>query len=345
LRHRIRAFIASVLVCGVGLAQPIERGSFRMVWKGPAECPTDLEVLARVEALLGTRVSELELVPLAARGRITLHSPGSYELALETFQGEQRFLRAMKGTSCAELTDAGALVLALALDPTLSERRATGATPAGSSRGAPTSSVEPTATATPRAARPAPSPVLDTVPRAASPDATRAPEHPVRFHLRARAVLDFGTVADVAVGPGIGVAVQWRTLEASLDGVWLPTRRTFAAPGKGGDISLAAASLRGCYHPLSGVVEALGCGSFELGSLDGDAVGTVVRTHRSGLWAAPGALLEGRLRLGSRFRLTLGAGAIVPLQPIDFTLDNVGLVRRVPPLVARGEAGLHGHFD
>jgi hypothetical protein len=289
-------------------------------------------------------VSELDLEPLAARGRITAIAPGSYELVLETFQGEQRFLRTMKAASCGELANAGALVLALALDPTLSERRASASPPTGTA-GAVASSTEPSPASTPgptpaaeRARPPGP------VPRA-SPPSPPEREPPARFHLRARAVVDFGAVAEVAVGPGIGVAVQWRTLEASLDGAWLPTRRTLSAPGKGGDISLAAAGLRGCYRPLPGGVEVLGCASFELGSLDGEGVGTVVRTHRSGLWAAPGALLVGRLRLSDVFSLSVGAGALVPLQPIDFTLDNVGLVRRVPPLVARGEAGILGHFD
>jgi hypothetical protein len=171
------------------------------------------------------------------------------------------------------------------------------------------------------------------------------PARPARFLLDARTVLDFGSIADVAVGPGIGVGVQWRSLEASLEGLWLPVRRSLVAPGKGGDISLAAASLRACYRPLRGTLQALGCGMFELGSLDGSGVGTLVRTHQSGLWAAPGALLAGRLRLGGRLLVSLGAGALVPIQPIDFTLFNVGLVRRVPPLVARGEAGLHAYFD
>jgi hypothetical protein len=284
-------------------------------------------------------VSELTIPLLAARGRITLLAPGHYELVLETFQGEQRFLRTMQAASCAELTDAGALVLALAIDPMLSERRV-GATPTPPTPGAATSTAAPDATAPPP---PPPPPLLERPPL--SPSEPSESERPARFLLGARAVVDFGSVADVAIGPGIGVALQWRVLEASLDGVWLPTRRTLSTPGKGGDISLAAASLRGCYRPLRGTLEALGCAAFELGSLDGNGVGTVVRTHRSGLWAAPGAAVAGRLRLGSRFLLSLSAGALVPLEPIDFTLDNVGLVRRVPPLVARVEAGVHAHFD
>jgi hypothetical protein len=340
LRPRIRVLIASALVSGIGLAQPLERGAVRMVWKAPAECPTDLQVLARIEGLLGTAVSGLALPDLAARGRITLLAPEHYELVLETFQGEQRFLRTMQAASCAELTDAGALVLALAIDPTLSERRAS-ASPSRGSSSPPATAQSPTVA--PRAERPEAA-TTTARPGVHSPESP-PPRRSARFLFGARGVVDFGTVADVAIGPGIGAAFQWRTLEASLDGVWLPPRRTLAAPGKGGDISLAAVGLRGCYRPLSGAVEALACAVFELGSLDGGGVGTVIRTHRTGLWAAPGAAIAGRLRLGSRLLLSLGGGTLVPIEPIDFTLDNVGLVRRVPPLVARVEAGVHAHFD
>lgn len=353
LRPSLRAFIASVLVCGAGLAEPIERGDFRIAWKAPADCPTDRETLARVEALLGARVSEMKLVPLAARGRVTAIAPGHYELVLETFQGEQRFLRTMQAGSCAELTDAGALVLALAIDPTLSERRAS-ATPGHDATSAkaeagpdgPPSAAAPSATTRrpPPRSRP-PRPATSAPSRPPSPARPLHHDGPVHFLVGARAVVDFGSIADVAVGPGVGLALQWRGLEASLDGVWLPRRRTLAEPGKGGDISLTATNLRACYRPLAGTFEALGCVVFELGSLDGDGVGTVVRTHRSGLWAAPGGMVGGRVRLGSRILVALGAGALVPIQPIDFTLDNVGLVRRVPPLVARVEAGLSAHFD
>jgi hypothetical protein len=319
-----------------------------MVWRTPAECPSDLQVLRRIEGLLGTPVSALTIPDLAARGRITLVAPEHYELVLETFQGEQRFLRTMHAASCTELTDAGALVLALAIDPTLSERR---------NRAPPSTATTPApraARSTAPAATPGPAAPRTKLPQPAAPiaqpssPAPASPPHylrPARFLLGARSVFDFGTVADVAVGPGIGLAFQWRALEASLDAVWLPARRTLAAPGKGGDISLAAGSLRGCYRRPFGRREALACAAFELGSIDGHGFGTAVRTHRTGLWAAPGAMVMGRARLGSRFLLSLAGGALIPIEPIDFTLDNVGLVRRVPTLVLRAEAGVQAHFD
>lgn len=339
LRLWFRTFIASVLLCGVGLAEPIERGSYRMVWKAPPECPTDLEVLARIEALLGARVSELELEPLAARGRVTLIAPMTYELVLETFQGEQRFVRTMKAGTCGELTDAGALVLALAIDPTLSER------PTGTPRLPPAPSVTPESSAEPVPAPAEPAKPARPTPPPPPPEPPPERRRSTELLLGVRAVLDLGSVAEVAGGAGIGIALQWRALEASLDAIWLPTRRTLAAPGKGGDISLSAVSLRGCFRPLRGTFQALGCASFELGSLDGEGVGTVIRTHRSGLWAAPGGLIAARAKVSDALVIGLTTGALVPLQPIDFTLDNVGLVRRVPPLVARAEAGFLAHFD
>jgi hypothetical protein len=332
--RRLRLFLASALLCGVAGAQPLERGAFRLAWNAPKDCPTNVETLARIEALLG------------ARGRITAFGPTHYELVLETFQGEQRFLRTMQASTCAELTDAGALVLALAIDPTLSERRATAAHGAATPEPAEGASpAAPAATAPPRKRAPKPAPPREPARPAPPPAVDPEPARAARVRLGAHAVLDFGSIADVAVGPSIGVAVEWGAWQASLEGLWLPERRSLVAPGKGGDISLVATSLRGCYRPLAGALEVLGCGAFELGSLDGGGVGTAVRTHRSGLWAAPGALLAARLRVGKNVVISLAAGGLVPIQPIDFTLDNVGLVRRVPPLVARTEAGVLAYFD
>lgn len=335
-------------------AQPIERGNLRLVWRAPPGCPTDREALARVEALLGARVTEILSEPMAARATVSVIGDGRYELMLETFQGEQRFTRSMQAASCAELTDAGALVLALAIDPTLTERRALAEASAGTVAPPPPDGAESTTGTTAEAAPVAtteqaktPPPVLRLTPSAPPTKAKQAEGagSGVRILVLGAATLDFGSIATAAVGPSLGVAIQWRRVEASLGALWLPPRRSYAAPGKGGDITLAAGHLRGCYLPLRGEWQLLGCGTFELGVIQGEGAGTVDRFDPSAAWIAPGALISGRRQLGSSFLLSLAAGAQIPLQPIDFTLENVGLVHSVPALVPRVELGAGGFFD
>jgi len=337
------------LAAAGALAQPVERGKFRLAWHAPPGCPTAHEALARIEALLGARVTEILAEPMAARATVSLAGDGRYELMLETFQGEQRFTRSMQAASCAELTDAGALVLALAIDPTLSERRAAEANvsvvpppPVEPTERGPDTEAAPTApVATTALAKPPPPAAL--APPAAARTPARTPDQ-LRFGVLGTATLDVGTIATVAVGPSLGVGVQWRSVEASLGALWLPPRRSYAEPGKGGDITLVTGQLRGCYRPFQGDWQLLGCGTFELGVISGKGAGTATRFDPSATWIAPGAMISGRRRLGSSFVLSFGAGAQIPLQPIDFTLENVGVVHSVPVLVPRVELGAGGFF-
>ena len=105
-------------------AQPLERGALRLEWTAPGGCPNGVEVVDRIETLLGVRIADLAPEPIVARGKVREVGALRYELTLETHQREQRFVRSMQAPSCAELSDAGALVLALAIDPTLAERQA-----------------------------------------------------------------------------------------------------------------------------------------------------------------------------------------------------------------------------
>jgi hypothetical protein len=125
---RFRFFaLAFVLACcfsTAATAQPLERGALRLEWIAPAGCPDGTEIVERIEALLAARVADLAPEPIVARGTVRKFDEQRYELELETREGEQRFRRSMQAPSCAELSDAGALVLALAIDPKLAERRA-----------------------------------------------------------------------------------------------------------------------------------------------------------------------------------------------------------------------------
>jgi hypothetical protein len=316
-----------------------------MVWKAPPGCPTDREALARIEALLGARLTEVLAEPLGARARVSTIAEGHYELLLETFQGDQRFTRTMQAATCAELADAGALVLALAIDPMLSERRAAAAAAPTDDPSETEAGDEPAdSTSLPVVEKPRREPARTVTPQP-RPASRPRPRAALRFPVVASATLDLGTVANVALGPELGLGVQWRALEASLGALWLPARRSFAAPGKGGDITFASARMSVCYRPLRGVFQALGCGVLEVGRLSGEGVGTTTRTSETGTWIAPGASLFLRRALGSRFFLSLVGGVQVPTQPIEFTLQNVGVVHAVPAVVPRAGLGLGGYFD
>jgi hypothetical protein len=109
--------LASLLAAVVAQAPVVE-----LEWSAPPDCPQRDVVLASVQRRLGASPPAPAL-----QARVTLvEEEGQFLLALET-QGARREL---KGPSCAELAEAGALILALLVDPLLLSRPPPPETPA-----------------------------------------------------------------------------------------------------------------------------------------------------------------------------------------------------------------------
>ena len=335
----------------VARAEPLERGALRLEWSAPGGCPNAVEVVERIEALLGARVTDLAPEPIVARGKVRQLEPLRYELELETHQRDQRFARSMQAPSCAELSDAGALVLALAIDPTLAERRA---------RAAQEISTEPsTPPAEPAQAEPvAPeqkvaAAVAATPPTGANPRDEPFEDGPEQqpswneWSARIGLLADVGTISTGAafgmrIGAGLGVGL----FRAELGLSWLPPVRTITAfdPDRGGDIDFVAGELAGCAFPYRGPIEVLGCAAFELGRLHGAGFGTVVEGEGSAPWFALGANGTVRLRVSDAMTAFVSGGFVLTLQDVEFTLENVGVVHRVDGAVARFALGIEADF-
>jgi hypothetical protein len=338
-------------------AEPLESGPFRLAWTAPASCPGATDVLARIESLLGAKVPEVLQLPLAARGHVQARTnPERFELSLETFQQEQRFTREMQAPSCAELTGAAALVLALAIDPRLSERLggANAAPPAPAPESAPSAdpSADPSAPAS--SAQPGTSTTAPAL-RPSDSAATPAPELAVppssgsrlAFFGGVALVADAGSIAPFALGPAATLGLAHPAFELALDATWLPHQRSFAEsdPDKGGDITLLAFTLRPCGVLRAGPVQGGLCAALDLGDIWGTGFGTATRTTRHALWLAAGGSLFGRYRLAPALALSLRGSLGAPLQDIEFSLENVGLVYAVPGAVARLALAAEVHFD
>jgi hypothetical protein len=122
--------------------------------------------------------------------------------------------------------------------------------------------------------------------------------------------------------------------------------RTLTAfePDRGGDIDFVAAELSGCAFPFRGRIEVLGCTGFELGRLHGSGYGTVVVSEGSAPWYAFGLHGFARLKTSESMTAVLGAGFVVPLQDVEFTLENVGVVHTASGAIARFSLGIDVDF-
>jgi hypothetical protein len=330
-------------------ADPLERGALHLEWSAPGGCPNGVEVLERIEALLGARIADLRPEPISARGNVVAVEALRFELTLETQQRGQRYVRSMQAPSCAELGDAGSLVLALAIDPELVELQAR----AAETKQPETSTLATEAPPAPPAPEvpkvPPPPPPRDSSPRRDDERAdepirpTDAPEWFARLGLLA----DFGTVSDASFGPRATVAAGFGAFRAELGLSWLPPVRSFTArnPDRGGDIDLLATDLDGCFLPFRGDLELQGCAGVEVGRLHGSGFGTVVEREGSALWLGASLTLLGRLQATRALTVVAAGGPLFVPQDTEFTLENVGVVHTVPKVVSRFGLGIEAALE
>lgn len=85
-------------------------------WSAPAACPSEKAVLAEITRLLGGSLARAQTA-VTARGEITRQAPGEYRLSLSLTSAGVERTRELRSGSCAELGDAAALIVALAIDP------------------------------------------------------------------------------------------------------------------------------------------------------------------------------------------------------------------------------------
>lgn len=339
-------------------APAAERPSaLELTWTSPAGCPVTNDVITRIDALLAPRTTRDFEVPLRARAVITQTNPDAFELALDTQQSDQHFARTLRASTCVELADAAALVLALALDPDLAARRGEGVAPDAEpdpdpgSESNPASDPDPDPGSDPGAdSEPGPNPSAAPVPAPRNPPRVIILTHrkaAPSWHLAVTAALDLGTTSSVALGPSASLSFSSRAFELALDALWLPPRRSNipADPTKGGDLQLFALAPRVCFVPLQRRFAAGVCGTFEAGQLSGRGFGTANDSSRATWWAAAGPALFGRYFALPFFGITTRVELLAPLQDIEFTLENVGVAHRVPSVVGRFALGVEAHFN
>lgn len=322
----------------------------RLDWQAPAGCPDGEALRARVVDLVGAEATRQTSLGARARvkgraGRWTL------ELALEREGGEDR--RTLSDPDCRALSEAAALVLAVAIDPQV---RFSGPVPEDSPPADP--SVPPDSLVPLPPGEPAPTPTVPPVPSDISIDTENvatanvatanvaspviaAPPEPAPSPSPRPRKLQLGLRLGAGLGftrllPGphaaldLGLGLEGRGWRVELAGLFVPPVRGVAAsdPGIGGVFRLGAGELRGCGVPgLRGrpLVFPL-CVGLQFGAMYGRGTsGLPVPLAARSPWIATrfGGALRWRPRDG-RVGLWLGLDAIVALtRPAFVTAGGV----------------------
>lgn len=317
-------------------------GELRVEWSSPPGCPSAQDAVDRVRGLLQKDVGEVLHRPLEARALVTPQESGKFRLELETRQGEESGVRSVEADSCQELTQVGALVIALTIDPELLERTNAAAAPAASA-----SAAAPAASAS--AAPPEPPPPVEpqrVVLTDSEPEPSARRPRSVRLGPALAAVADAGTLPGVGVGFEFNFHGQWTRWRLELGGVWLPPRQGFVAGSAevGGYVDLVAAAARACWLSPHRALRGGLCGSFELGRRSADGFGVLNPGSGTAVWVTPGIGLSGSYEFARGFLLRARLEGLVPLERSEFIIENVGPVHSPSAVVGRLAIGADADF-
>jgi hypothetical protein len=308
-------------------------------YRGSPGCPDSAWFMARVRART-IRVGFEPAAPLrlllwtdgdALEGSLDLRGPGLEPL-----------IRGARGKTCDEVVDALALIVAMALDPTVTPGSAT-----------PLATSGPPSVAAPPAEPATPMPVASATPSART--TTPPPSESARPRRRPKAVLvDVGAGAAVAggmaPGPSPGALVF---LEASgaAPGLWAPTvvvavelDQSTTVHRSLGDARFTrvlgraeGCPLRVAPWPSLGI---RACAAFEYGMLAGSGSHTVDGTVQRDRWLAPALGLRGEWRPHPAVVLVLDGLASRPLVRDRFFFAPNGTIYRVPAFALGATLGV-----
>jgi hypothetical protein len=317
-------------------------------WEAPPECPSLGDLNAAIERNLGRPMREVAEPEFRARGRVSLDENFAWHVAIVLTSGGETRERHLSGSSCWEVTEATAVIVALVLDPTLGGRADEAATlkdEAPPTEEAPPPEAAPAASENPPPEPPALRLGARGPARPEEDTATPPPSEPGTAVI-ARPYVAWDGFALPASAFGIGGALgaagsKWK-LEAS--GAYFFEQRSEPSGNLAVDLSLLVAGPRGCYLPLSGSLELLLCGEAEIGVLQGKGVNA--GNSRSGTlrWFALGAAALLQFELDEAVALVTGVDGLAPLLRDEFVVVGLGPVHELPLLTLRTTLGAEFRF-
>jgi len=294
---------------------------FELVWNAPSDCPDAASIRRSLARLLatGTRTSRR----LRADARLEPARDTVFTLTLRTELGGMVGERILQGHTCAAVSDAAVLTLALMLNPdTELERDA------------------PTQTA-PKGAAPIGN--LTLLP-AKTFDLITPTKSAVPFGVQLST--DVGLAAGVLpqVGPELGLGVTALLGRASLllNADYGPAQNSTLAerPKMGGRLWSAALGLIGCWTPRAQTFAVGPCVGSILTRLEGKGLGVLNPQGGVVYWFSPAVGGHFSARLHPSLSLRALAMGLMPVDRPMVYLDELGVIHRPPSIAGRVQIGV-----
>jgi hypothetical protein len=306
------ALLALPLLFGARQAFGQAAGSnVELDWDAPPECPTGASVTAEIERILAGSPSRS--AHMRVQGTASRVSADKWHVELYLRGAEWEAKRGLDGPTCAAVSEAAALVIALAINPEV-ER------PAAPVKPEPGPEPRATSIATPTFAGPA---------------------------VGVGAASDAGAVPDGTVGIEGNFGWTIGSVHTELSGTYFLERRATLAERNdvGATFRLGAMSLRGCYQFARERLAFGPCVDVGLQWTSAQGFGPVAVHQVSGVAPIIGGAL-GAEWLVSRFFVPYArVGGMVPLARPDFAVQGMGHVHRAAIVSFRGTVGFEVHLD
>lgn len=314
--------LAAALGPGPAPVLPTPR-DYALTWEAPAECPDEAAIRSRIEAWRLDPQGEGEM---QVTGRVHRTASG-YRLALTTSFAGQTNARMVDFGSCSEAGDAAALVVAVALTPSL----------AGTDERSvpePPTTVEQPVAAQGDSIDPIP-PVVDHPPPVVAAPRRRLARPSIIT--RADAGLEWGALPALGGTVGVTFGLDWRKVGVHVTGRWIGVRIAEGPPASRAGVQMGAVAPALCGLPRVGAWTLPVCGAVEAGVVRIDRLGFRRPGPVFGPWLAP-LVTAGAVRSFGRFGILLEVGAAVPI--VDTRAFSAGSLLFAPkPVSLRSVVG------
>lgn len=321
--------VASLLVLALPCAARAELpAGTHLSWSAPPACPQAPAFIAEVERFLGQSLAPRRDQQLDVSGLVQTDARAGFSVKLSWRGQHGTQKRQLSHENCQELTEAAALVTALAIDPQLS----IAPEPPPTAPAASTAETPPAAASTDDdPPPPALAPVFVPPSAPATPDRrTQLPQPSARPPLSMSATLlglvGAGELPDAGMGVGGQFSLGGRRFRVAARGVyWLP--RFVALEGDSGpgvELDLWSVGFRACALPLHGDWALAACLGPDIGDLRGR--GTELENERTqhDRWSALSLELALSHEADSGLLTLVGVGVGKTLEAPRFGIERNG---------------------
>jgi hypothetical protein len=309
--------------------QPATVASIELEWDAPSDCPSKEAVLGRITELLQGPPTTEAIV----RARASRLGPRDWRMALTMRVGGSSGERTLRASSCEELADTAALVVALAIDPARV-----------AAHEARVSAEQGDASAPPAGADAAPAPDAGPSSPSVQPEAIPSADTqpPSSAFVGERVTVGNGVAPGIVGGGSLLVGWEHGPWRLDLAGVaWSPRRQSLdGASSVGGRFTSYEGALRGCVRIARLVAEPFACAGAEIALIEAQGYGIDHPSSSARAWIGPTAGLALAWVLAPSWRLAADLSAAMPLSRPTFVIDVDRTTYRPAVLSVQSGVGL-----